>query len=108
MSKKVSVTICGRRYNLLPEDDTIRLEEISAALDREMSEAMLKQRVTPMDAAVLVALNCKEAACQQEIRMDALRTQIQELVEENRRLRQDLADTRREITRAKNGKKTGK
>ena len=126
MSKKITVTICGRRYNLIPEDDTLHLDEMAAELNREISAIMADARVTPMDAAILAALNIKEAMIrkdrgvedlyrqmdeqreEQKKSEDALRRQIQEQVEENKRLRQDLADARREITRAKNGKRTGK
>ena len=108
MSNKITVTIGGRKYNLIPEDSTADLEALAAQLNKEMAEAMSAARVTPLDAAVLTALNAKESLYQKEQSMEALRRQVQELLEENKRLRQELADTRREVTRAKNGKKTGK
>ena len=108
MSNKITVTIGGRKYNLIPEGDTVDLEALAARLNQEMTEAMSAARVTPLDAAVLTALNAKESLYQKEQSMEALRRQVQELLEENKRLRQDLADARREVTRAKNGKKTGK
>ena len=108
MSENVTVTICGRRYTLVPGENDANLEQIAAQVDEAMTATLRDARVTPLDAAVLTAVNAMDAAVRQQGQMDSIRSQLMESMEEQKRLRQELADTRRELTRLKNGKKNGK
>jgi regulator of replication initiation timing len=57
---------------------------------------------------VLSAVNAVDALFQEQDTTEALRLQVQGLLEETKRLRQELADARRELTRTKNTKKPSK
>ena len=109
MNSKVTVTICGRPYVLVASEDHSDIEAIAAQVDQAMNAVLQQSHVSALDAAVLTAVNAVDAANQSQNKAETLRQQLQDCMEENKRQRQELADTRRELTRLKNsGKKNGK
>lgn len=105
MSNKITVTICSRPYTLIPGDESTPVEQIAAKVDQAMNAVLRHNHVSALDAAVLTAVNAVDAAESAQHSVETLRSQLQECMEENKKLRQELADTRRELTRLKNGKK---
>jgi cell division protein ZapA len=105
MNNKINVTICSRPYTLIPGDEHTQVEQIAAKVDQAMNAVLQRNHVSALDAAVLTAVNAVDAAEEADKTAETLRSQLQDCMEENKKLRQELADTRRELTRLKNGKK---
>ena len=105
MKKKITVTIVGRPYSFVVTEDEGNVEQVAAQVDQMMTSVMKQARVSAMDAAVLTAVNALDSAMKAKEAEDSLRSQIQSEVENANKLRQELADARREITRLKKGSK---
>ncbi|MBQ3089362.1 MAG: cell division protein ZapA [Oscillospiraceae bacterium] len=106
MNKKINVVIAGRSYALVTSDEERYVEQIAQQADEMISSVMKQARVPALDAAVLTAVNALDGARRAREAEETLRAQIQTEVERGNKLRQELADARREITRLKkNGAK---
>ncbi len=105
MKKKITVTIVGRPYSFVITEDEGNVEQVAAQVDQMMTSVMKQARVSAMDAAVLTAVNALDSALKAKEAEDSLRSQIQSEVENANKLRQELADARREITRLKKNSK---
>lgn len=105
MKKKITVTIVGRPYSFVITEDEGNVEQVAAQVDQMMTSVMKQARVSAMDAAILTAVNALDSALKAKEAEDSLRSQIQSEVENANKLRQELADARREITRLKKNSK---
>lgn len=105
MKKKITVTIADRPYSFVVTEDENNVEQVAAQVDQMMVSVMKQARVSALDAAVLTAVNALDSALKAKETEDSLRSQIQTEVENTNKLRQELADARREITRLKKNSK---
>lgn len=105
MKNKIVVTIADRPYTLVSTDDQAYVEEVAAQVDQLMRSVVQQTRLPPLDAAVLTAVNAMDSAIREQQSAQSLRTQLKDCLEESAKLKQELADARREITRLKKGGK---
>ncbi|MCD8384703.1 MAG: cell division protein ZapA [Clostridiales bacterium] len=101
MKEKMNVTIAGSTYTLVTTDDPAHVEQVAAQVDQMMTSVIQQAKVSALDAAVLTAINAVDSAVREQQTSQGLRDQMKDSLEENRKLRQELADARREITRLK-------
>ncbi|MCC8129125.1 MAG: cell division protein ZapA [Clostridiales bacterium] len=101
MKEKMNVTIAGSTYTLVTTDDPAHVEQVAAQVDQMMTSVIQQAKVSALDAAVLTAINAVDSAVREQQTSQGLRDQMKDNLEENRKLRQELADARREITRLK-------
>lgn len=101
MKEKMAVTIAGSTYTLVTTDDPAHVEQVAAQVDQMMTSVIQQAKVSALDAAVLTAINAVDSAVREQQTSQGLRDQMKDNLEENRKLRQELADARREITRLK-------
>ncbi|MCC8181803.1 MAG: cell division protein ZapA [Clostridiales bacterium] len=101
MKEKITVNIAGSAYTLVTTDDPAHVEQVAAQVDQMMTSVIQQTRVSALDAAVLTAINAVDSAVREQQTSQTLREQMKDNLEENRKLRQELADARRELTRLK-------
>lgn len=107
MKKKITVTIAERPYSFVVTEDESNVEQVAAQVDRMMVSVMKQARVSALDAAVLTAVNALDSALKARETEESLRRQVQTEVENTNKLRQELAEARREMTRLKKAGKKG-
>ena len=106
MKSKVTVNIAGSPYTLVTtEEDVSYVEQIAARVDQMMTAVIQQARVSAMDAAVLTAVNAVDAALKEQQVSDSLRAQLKDELEEKTRVKNELAEARREIRRLKKSPK---
>ena len=105
MKNKITVTIAGRPYTLVTTDEQAGVEAAAAQVDQMMTSVLQQSHVSALDAAVLTAINAVDSASKENETAQSLRMQLKDCLEESTRLKQELADTRRELTRMKKNKK---
>lgn len=105
MKNKITVTIAGRPYTLVTTDDQTGVETAAAQVDQMMTSVLQQSHISALDAAVLTAVNAVDSAAKEGETVQSLRTQLKDCLEESTRLKQELADTRRELTRLKKNRK---
>lgn len=106
MKRKVTVTIADRPYTLVTTEEEPYVEKVAKQVDELMTSVMEQAKVSALDAAVLTAINAVDSALKEQEAAQALRAQLKDYLEEANQAKQELADTRRELSRQK--KNSGK
>lgn len=105
MKKKITVTIAERPYSFVITEEEEHVEQVAAQVDEMMTSVMKQAKVSALDAAVLTAVNALDSALKAKEAEESLRNQVKDEVETSNKLRQELADARREVTRLKKNSK---
>ena len=105
MKNKITVTIAGRPYTLVTTDEQAGVEAAAAQVDQMMTSVLQQSHVSALDAAVLTAINAVDSASKENETAQSLRAQLKDCLEESTRVKQELADSRRELTRLKKNRK---
>lgn len=103
MKSKITVFVAGQEYTLLSEEDEGYVLRIAAQVDSQIRELMGGGRLSQANAAVLAALNAADKTQKAVDSADHLRHQVREYLEETQKLKGELADARREISRLRGG-----
>ncbi|MCL2031368.1 MAG: cell division protein ZapA [Oscillospiraceae bacterium] len=99
MKSKITVFVAGQEFSLRSEEDEGYVLRVAAQVDAQVRELMEDSRLSLAGAAVLAALNAADRAQKAVDSADHLRHQVREYLEETQKLKGELADARREISR---------
>ena len=102
MKSKVTVNIAGSPYTLVTTEDSAYVEEVAAQVGQMMTAVMQQSRVSALDAAVLTAVNAVDSALKEQQVSESLRAQLKD---EMTKVKNELAEARREIKRLKKSPK---
>ncbi|HIS51819.1 MAG TPA: cell division protein ZapA [Candidatus Onthomonas avicola] len=105
MKSKVTVNIAGSPYTLVTTEDSAYVEEVAAQVGQMMTAVMQQSRVSALDAAVLTAVNAVDSALKEQQVSESLRAQLKDELEEMTKVKNELAEARREIKRLKKSPK---
>ncbi len=104
MQNRISVTIAGQQYTILAEENEEYTRQVALRADNKIREAREVTEASPLNAAVLAALNLADEAtkAEREVRrakgeisereeqIKAIREEMMRLVQENADLRDQL------------------
>lgn len=105
MKSKITVTIADRPYTLITTEETAYVEKVAAQVDGMMTSVMKQARVPALDAAVLTAINAADSAIKEQQVSESLRAQLKDYLEETSKIKQELAEAKRELKRLKKAPK---
>ena len=101
MKNRISVTVAGNDFTIVSEESEAYVRGVAAEVDREIQNVMSESHLSLSDAAVLSALNSADRARKAADSADHLRLQVKTYLDETQKLKAELAETRRELSRAK-------
>lgn len=76
---RISVSVAGKKYQLVSDGAPEQLEKVAAYVDREITETMKVTRAPLADVAVLTALNLADELTRAKEESRRLRMQIEQL-----------------------------
>ena len=94
--EKVRVTICDTKYSFTTDESPAYMQELAAGVEAEIQKLMENPRVTLTMAAVITAMDCRDAAQKAVGDADNLREQMKAYLDENNRLRAEAEEARRQ------------
>ncbi|MCL2003221.1 MAG: cell division protein ZapA [Oscillospiraceae bacterium] len=101
MKNRISVTVGGHDFTIVSEESEAYVRGVAAEVDKELQSVMGESHLALADAAVLTALNASDRARKAADSSDHLRLQVKTYLDETQKLKAELAETRRELSRLK-------
>ena len=101
MKNRVTVQVAGQEYSLITDEPEEYVRKVAAQVDSEITEIMASAHLSLSHASVLVALNTADRSRKATESADHLRTQVKDYLEETQKLKNELAEARRELSRAR-------
>ncbi|MDL2233663.1 cell division protein ZapA [Ruminococcaceae bacterium OttesenSCG-928-L11] len=98
---KVTVQIYGVKYNLTTTEKVTYVEGLARDIDKTVHDLMGIGGMSVTHALLLTALSAKDEARKIDEGTDNLRRQITEYADEMSKLRAELNETRKELTKRK-------
>ena len=105
MKRKITVIVAGQEYTLVSGEDEGYVLRVAEQVDTSISDIMNQAHLSLSSAAILTALNTADKYQKTLDTSDHLRHQVREYLEETQKLKSELAEARREISRLRNGQK---
>ncbi len=105
MKNRVTVDVAGQEYTLISEEDPVYVRQIAAIVDEEIKNITGEAHLSLSHAAILACINLADRFRKAEDDSDHLRGQVKSCLDELHKLKQELADTRRELSRQRSGGK---
>ena len=87
---RVTVTIAGRAYTILAEEDKEYMDKVAELVNEKITEAHENADLTIEQASVLAAINVADECLEARIQADSMREQLQSYIDENRHLRSQI------------------
>ena len=87
MANRVTITIRGRTYPILAEEDEGYIRQCADLVGRELDRALDGTTLSLMDGAVLVSMNLADQIFKEKQVSDNLRSQLKEALDEDARIR---------------------
>ena len=87
MANRVTITIRGRTYPILAEEDESYIRQCADLVSRELDRALDGTTLSLMDGAVLASMNLADQIFKEKQVSDNLRQQLKEALDENARIR---------------------
>ena len=87
MANRVTITIRGRTYPILAEEDEGYIRQCADLVSRELDRALDGTTLSLMDGAVLASMNLADQIFKEKQVSDNLRSQLKEALDENARIR---------------------
>lgn len=101
---RVTVTIAGRDYPLLTDDDVAFTQKVAGRVDAAASEILGGSELVLPNEAVLLAMTLAEELLKEQEAADSLRLRMKETLEEATRLKLELSKAKQDLFLAQ-GKK---
>lgn len=101
MKNKVTVTVAGNDYTLLSDEAEDYVRAVAASVGNEITQIMTSAHLSLSHASVLAALNTADKARKAAESADHLREQVKTYLDETQKLKSELAEARRELSRLK-------
>ena len=105
MKNRVTVDVAGQEYTLISEEDPVYVRKVAAAVNEEIKAITSGARLSLTTAAVLACVKMADRAGKAEEAAAHLRGQVKNCLDEQSKIRHDLAEARREISKLKDGKR---
>ena len=96
MLNRVVVTIDGRDYTIVAEEDEGYIRKTAALVDEKITEVKSSGPMGTLDCAVLACLNVADLYYKAQSSSEGLRGQIRDYAEENSALRAEIARLKKE------------
>lgn len=103
MKNRVSVDVAGQEYTLISEEDPAYVRQVASIVDEEIKSITSSANLSLSHAAVLACVNLADRCHKAEDDSDHLRGQVKNCLDELHKLKQELADARREASRLRSG-----
>jgi cell division protein ZapA len=105
MKNRISVTVAGHEFTIISEESEEYVRGVAAEVDSSVQSVMSEIHLSLSDAAVLAALNFADRSKKAVDSADHLRLQVKTYLDETQKLKAELAESRRELSRlrAKSG-----
>jgi cell division protein ZapA len=101
MKNKISVTVAGHDFTIISEEPEAYVRGVASDVDKQVQLVMGESHLSLSDAAILSALNSADRAKKALDSADHLRLQVKSYLDETQKLKAELAETRRELSRVK-------
>ena len=101
MKNRIHVTVAGHEFTIISEEGEEYVRGVAADVDGSVQGVMSGSSLSLSDAAVLTALNFADSAKKAAASADHLRLQVKAYLDETQKLKAELAETRRELSRLK-------
>lgn len=92
MKNRVTVTIAGREYTLVAEEETSYMKEVARYVDKEFSQ--VQRNIKALDGATVAALNIADTLFKERAAAEDLRRQLKAALDENAALSRQLKDNK--------------
>lgn len=99
MTNRITVNIGTQSYTLVSTEETEYVHQIAAVVNQELTQVTGGSHLSMSDAAILTAVNITDKYFKEREAADNLRRQLKEYLDEASRVKNELADARREIFR---------
>lgn len=96
MQNRITVTIQGRTYTIVSEDEPEYIKSCAAHVDKVMKETA-SPTLSQVDCAILSAMNIADELARQKAREDDLRKELLDLMNEAGQLNVQLSEAKRQI-----------
>lgn len=104
MANRVTITLAGKEYTILAEEQGDYVRKVAKHTDAKISELVAGGSLSVMDAAVLTAMNMTDEYFKITEANENLRKQMKEYLEEATKTKLELAEAKREIFKLQNKK----
>jgi len=104
MTNRITVNIGMQSYTLLAKEEPEYVHQIAALVNQELAQVTGESHLSMSDAAILTAVNITDKYFKEREAADNLRRQLKEYLDEASRVKNELAEARREIFRLQNPK----
>ena len=101
MKNRILVTVAGHEFTILSEEGEEYVCGVAAEVDADIQGVMSGTSLSLSDASVLTALNFADRSRKAADSADHLRLQVKNYLDETQKLKAELAETRRELSRLK-------
>lgn len=99
---KVQINVAGMNFSLVTEDEPAYVEGLAKELSNSIEEIVASNtNLSVAQAAILVALDCKDELSKHNNSSDNLRSQIKDYLEDAARARMEAEGYKRELDRLK-------
>ena len=105
MANRVTITIRGRTYPILAEEDESYIRQCADLVGRELDRALDGTTLSLMDGAVLASMNLADQIFKEKQVSDNLRSQLKEALDENARIRRQQSQRKASAKAAPKGAK---
>jgi len=101
MKNRVVVTIAGQEYTLIASEDEAYVRKIASLVDEKIAEVMDNNKISTLNAVILAATNIADSYYKSLESSDNLRNQLKGYFEDMTRMKTEIAELKRELTRTK-------
>ena len=105
MKNKITVTISGQEYTMVAAEDAAYVRRCAEFVDGQLKQVTAGGRLSLADACVLAAMNMADLYFKEQDSSENLRRQIKDALEANKKLEDQLSESRREIFKLQNGRR---
>lgn len=100
MENKITVVVADRTYILTTQDNAEYVQKVAAYVDEQVKKLADASHASTLDAGLMAALNIADSYFKEQETAEHLRQQVKQYVDESSKLKQELADVRRDLLRA--------
>ena len=99
MGNRISITLGGKTYKLVAEDNAEYMEELARQVDGKIVTYKREMHFSDLDAALLTALELADECRKATERAENARNQIQNCLEDASKARAEAAELKRELAK---------
>ena len=104
MNNRVTVTIDGREYTILAEEDAAYVQKAAGLVDEQIKGVINSCHVSSVDAATLGCMNIADLYFREMSASENLRRQLKDYLEEGARQKLEISELKRELFKLQNKK----